>query len=96
MARVNYIPAQAFCKHHQIDYTFMEMLSEYGLVQIEMVEEQQCIPETRLPEIEKFMHLHYDLNINAEGMEAISHLLKRVENMQVEITYLKNKLDFYR
>jgi hypothetical protein len=35
------------------------------------------------------------LNINSEGADAIINLLKRIENMQNEITVLRNKLSFY-
>jgi hypothetical protein len=38
--------------------------------------------------------MHYDLNINVEGIEAITHLLARVEKMQQEIISLKNKIHF--
>jgi hypothetical protein len=39
-----------------------------------------------------FMHLHQDLDINLEGIDAISHLLKRMHDMQRELNMLKNKL----
>jgi hypothetical protein len=40
------------------------------------------------------VHLHYDLDINIEGIEAISHLLDRVDNLQRELITLKNRLGF--
>jgi chaperone modulatory protein CbpM len=96
MPQEKYIPAEIFCTHHQIDYSFIQSLSDNGLVQITLVEQRECIPENILPQIEKYVHLHYDLNINVEGIEAITHLLQRVEAMQDEIILLKNKLDLYR
>jgi hypothetical protein len=36
--------------------------------------------------------LHTELNINLEGLEAISHLLQKILGMQNEMTALKNKL----
>jgi len=95
MVQEKYIPAEIFCTHHHIDYSFIRSLSENGLVQMMVVEQQECIPESILPEIEKYIHLHYDLSINIEGIEAITHILQRVEAMQHEITLLKNKLDLY-
>ena len=41
------------------------------------------------------IRLHYDLNINLEGLDAVYNLLKRVENLQSEITSLHNKLRIY-
>jgi hypothetical protein len=41
------------------------------------------------------VRLHYDLDINLEGIEAITYLLNRVKNMQAEIIALKNRLRLY-
>jgi len=41
------------------------------------------------------MRLHFDLHINLEGLDAVYHLLQRVENLQSEITSLNNKLRLY-
>ncbi len=49
----------------------------------------------KLKDLEKFIRLHYELDINTEGIDAIAQLLNRVENMQDEITRLKNRLRFY-
>ncbi len=40
----------------------------------------------------QFVRLHTELNINLEGLEAISHLLQKILGMQNEMTALKNKL----
>ena len=60
------------------------------------IEEDDCFlhPE-QLDAIEKIVRLHHDLRINMEGIDAIQHLLQRVENMQTEISFLKNKLRLY-
>lgn len=39
--------------------------------------------------------MYYDLSINLEGIDAIHHLLKRVEQLQDEIFRLKNRLHLY-
>jgi hypothetical protein len=41
------------------------------------------------------MRLHYDLDINLEGIEAITSLLNRVKSMQEEIRELRNRLEGY-
>jgi hypothetical protein len=41
------------------------------------------------------MRLHYDLDINLEGIEAITCLLDRVRSMQEEIRELRNRLGVY-
>jgi hypothetical protein len=36
--------------------------------------------------------MHYDLEINIEGIETIHYLLEKIEEMQKEIVNLRNKL----
>jgi MerR HTH family regulatory protein len=89
------IPANHFCMQHNIESSFISMLHDNGLIEILKIEESAFIQEDNLPEIEKMMRLHYDLDINVEGIEAIIHLLRRIEDLQVEIVSLKNKLRMY-
>ncbi len=89
------IPADQFCIQHKIDLSFISLLHENGLLEITTVEEMQYIPEEHLPELEKLIRLHYDLDINLEGIEAITYLLQRIGRLQDELRALKNKLHRY-
>jgi hypothetical protein len=44
-----------------------------------------------MQKLEKFVRLHYDLDINLEGIETINYLLEKIEKMQKEILELRNK-----
>lgn len=89
------IAAEEFCNHYHIDYSFISTLQQHGLLEVTTVEETGYLPSGQLPVLEKLIRLHNDLDINFEGMEAISYLLQRIETMQDEITSLKNKLRVY-
>jgi hypothetical protein len=89
------ISAQDFCTYYKVEYSFINSLVEYGLIEIVRQEQTSFIDIDRLHDLEKFVRLHYDLDINLEGIEAITHLVHRVENMQSEITALKNRLWLY-
>ena len=95
MLKEDLIKADEFCTHHHIEYSFISTLNEFGLIRISAVKETKFIPLSQLPELEKFIRLHYDLDINLEGIQAIAHLLQRVNNMQEEITVLKNRLRMF-
>ena len=58
-------------------------------------EEQTYFSEHQLDEVEKFVRLHYDLDINVEGIEAISHLLEKIKDMQDRNMQLQNRLSLY-
>ena len=92
MNKQNFISADDFCRHYHTEISFINSLSNMGLIEITHIEQSAYIEEAQLQSLEQFTRLHYDLNINEEGIEAIHHLLTRVHNMQQEIITLKNKL----
>lgn len=91
----DFIRVDDYCLTYQIEHTFLFSLEEYGLIELVVVEEQKCIPIHQLQTIEKFSNLYYELNINVDGIDAISHLLLKIETMQEEIRMLKSKLNVY-
>jgi len=95
MATGNLIAANDFCVYYDVEYTFINSLQEAGLVQITTVNETTYIPETELQKLERMIHLHHDLEINVAGIEAITHLLDRVEQMQQNVLGLRNRLRLY-
>ncbi len=92
MMNTYYITIKDFCSSHEIEESFVFTLSEYDLVTVEIQEQEHYIHQEELPKLEKMVRLHQDLGINLEGLEAIHHLLEKVEQMQSEVNLLKNKL----
>ncbi|HEY5463889.1 MAG TPA: chaperone modulator CbpM [Hanamia sp.] len=84
------IPAEQFCIYHNIEYSFISSLQDSGLIHITSVEHSSYIPANEIQSLEKFVRLHYDLDINLEGIETIHHLLEKIEEMQKEIMQLRN------
>lgn len=83
------IAAHDFCVSHNVELSFLYSLSESGLVQITTIDEQIFITEDQLPGLEKWVRLHYDLDINIEGLEAIHHLLEQMKQMEEEMVRLR-------
>ena len=78
-----------------VDTSFIFELEEHGLIKTVTIEQSVFIDIIELPRLEKLARLHQELEINLPGIEAIIHLLDRVESMQDEITGLQNKLRRY-
>jgi chaperone modulatory protein CbpM len=95
MKTTDLIAASDFCMYHQVEYTFIRSLNEAGLVEITMMDDTSFIPETELKKLERMIRLHDELEINVAGIEAITHLLQRVEMLQEEICTAKNRLRLY-
>src|SRR5258706_9862137 len=94
MQNKNLVPVKEFCERYNVEFSFISSLEEFGLMEIATIEQKQFIYTSQLQQLEKIIRLHYELDINMEGIEAITHLLDRIGRMQQEIAHLKNKLSF--
>ena len=92
MEQEELIPAEDFCIHHNIEYSFISSLENSGLISVISVQSSTYIPIDEIHKLEKFVRLRYDLDINIEGIETINYLLEKIEEMQKEIVSLKNKM----
>ena len=95
MSEENLIPANEFCFHNKIEISFIYSLQEYGLIDITRKEEGTFLSSSQLNAVEKLMRLHYELDINFEGMDAIINLLNKLQQTEEEMNKLKNKLRLY-
>lgn len=89
------IPVEQFCAHYEIEFSFINALAEHGLIEIIMVEDARYLHEAHISNIEKMIHMHYDLDINPEGIDVIFQLLERIKHLQSELNSLRNRLNFY-
>ncbi len=88
----NKITISQFCEIYEIPSDFIESLQKYELIELIRAENTAYIHHEQVAQIEKFMRLHYDLNINFEGLDVIHNLLNQLETLQQEVILLKNKL----
>ncbi|WCO02862.1 chaperone modulator CbpM [Psychroserpens ponticola] len=89
------ISIQQFCTHYNVPISFVNALQEYELVEITITDQDNYLKTNQLNDVEKMMRLHYDLDINLEGIDVIYNLLKQVESLQSELIVLRNKVNFY-
>ena len=89
------ISADEFCAYHNIEFSFMRNLQEYGMIELISHQQVDYIPEDQIGKLERILRLHNDLEINMEGIDTISHLLQQISRMQEEIISLRNKLRLY-
>ncbi|MGF2410844.1 chaperone modulator CbpM [Ferruginibacter sp.] len=89
------IPADTFCIHHNIELAFIYSLKDSGLIEITHIEEKVFVPVSQLPHLEKLVRLYQEMDINLEGIETITYLLQRMNDMQQKIVQLSNQLSRY-
>ena len=95
MTKEEMVAVNQFCMSHNIEISFLHSLCESGLLEVTTIEETGFISQEQLPELERFVRFHYDLDINLEGIEAIHHLLQQMKAMQDEIKTIKSRLSLY-
>jgi hypothetical protein len=89
------IAIDEFCANHNIEVSFISSLQQNGLIEISTIKDTGFIDTDQLHQIEKYIRFYYELDINMEGIETITHLLHRVISLQDEIIMLRNKLRLY-
>lgn len=89
------IAVDKFCVIHNIEISFVRSLQRTGLIEITTIQETGFIDASQLAQLEKYIRLYNELNINPEGIDTINHLLERITTMQHEILVLKNRLRLY-
>ena len=85
-----------YCQKCHIEPSFIDMLREGGLIETRTEGGEHYLLLSQLPEVERYSRMYYDLSINMEGIDAIHHLLLRIEEMQREIDSLRKQLMLYR
>jgi hypothetical protein len=89
------IPIGLVCEHYSIPVAFIIRLQEFQLIELTLKKDVFFIHKTQIIEVEKIVRLHYDLEINIEGIDAIYNLLDQVNTLKNEIKILNNRLRLY-
>lgn len=93
MEKTKKISVEQCCICYSIETSFVQQLDEHGLIKLNRTGKKTFIAYEQLPDLEKYMRLHYDLAINMEGLEAIRHLLDRLNGLQHDIKRLQAEMD---
>lgn len=89
------IPTQEICAYYQVALSFIRELHDHELLEIKTIEETTFVETDRLNDLERFIRLHYDMDVNLEGIEVVDHLLRQLEEVQDQVKQLKNRLMLY-
>lgn len=76
------ISREELVRIYNIEITFFDSLEEAGLLKTETENETKYVQYDELSTFEKFTNWHYDLEVNLAGLEVISHLLNKIEELQ--------------
>jgi len=89
------ISTRTICSHYNIEISFVDTLNKMGLIQIEIIEQNQFIHQDQIGNLEKIIRLHNELNVNLEGIDVVLNLLEKERELRNELNVLKSKLRLY-
>jgi len=84
-----------YCSYYKIEPDFVTSLEGVGLIETLIIEGERFIHEEQLKDLERYIDWHYEMDINIEGIDALHNMLARFEQLQAEISFLKEKLRIY-
>ncbi|MBN9350652.1 MAG: hypothetical protein J0H55_08200 [Chitinophagaceae bacterium] len=87
------ITIEDFCQYYRAEITFIRSLEDSGLIAFIQKDDIDYIGFDEMPRLEKFVRMHYDLDINVEGLETIDHLLQKIEELQREVLQFRTHHD---
>ncbi|MCY7356599.1 MAG: chaperone modulator CbpM [Rudanella sp.] len=84
-----------FCAYHRVEVDFVNSLEQRGLIETTLVEQSVYLQPDQLGQLEKLIRLRQELDIHVDDLDLIVHLLERLESLQEQVTWLRNRLIFY-
>lgn len=90
-----FVPTREICTRYEVEISFLEELSAHELIELQTVEDTSCVATDRLGDLERYIRLHYELDINLEGIEVVSRLLDRLTETQRQLRVLETRLRAY-
>lgn len=89
------ISTKTICFHYNIEISFVNALKKMGLIQIEIIEQNEFMHQDQIGNLEKIIRIHNDLKVNLEGIDVVFNLLEKEKQLRKELITLKNKLSLY-
>ena len=90
-----YILVETLCIEYEVEPSFFDDLSSFGLIEIHNVDADQFIPQQRLSDLERMIRIHQELNVNLEGIDVIFNLMERIDDLQSELQAARNRLSLF-
>jgi len=89
------ISVQKVIVHHNLDEQFIESIESFQLIEFVVKDSNKYLYTEQLPILEKIIRLHYDLEVNMQGIDVINNMLQRMDSVHKTIQQLENKLKLY-
>ena len=91
----NYIQIELYCKQTETPLEFIDDLLEFDMIEVQRIEDKIYVQPHYIVEIERIYRLRRDLGINMEGIDTLSHMLQKMNRLEKEVKWLRDRLTIY-
>lgn len=84
------ITVEEFCVHNHIETSFISSLQQAGLIEITMIDNCAFIEANQLAQLERFVHLYDEVDVNFEAIQTIDYLMQQIVDLQDKIKAFQN------
>lgn len=95
MSKEKLILINQLCAHYEVEMSLFSELHDFGIIEILTIENSYFIHEDKISVVEKVVRMQKDLNINLEGVDTVLNLLDKINDLQIELNTVKNRLRLY-
>lgn len=95
MAAQKIIRLTEYCKHHQIETTFIKELHDNDLIKLQYEKRTAYIPYSELSVLDRMVRMSRDLELNVPGILLVNQLLQRIKDHEQQIRELNSKLSLF-
>ena len=95
MKQENLISLKELSVIYKIDFSFFLNLNDIGLLEIKKISKVDYIHQDQINAVEKMIRLHHELSLNEESIDIVFNLLQKIDSLQNELIFIKNKLRLY-
>jgi len=89
------ISVEQFCTRHDISQSFIDDLFTFELVEVLIIERSKHIKVSDINKIDRLKRIHYDLDVNFEGLDVINNMMDEIIGLNKDIIDLKNRISFF-
>ena len=95
MSKEKLILINQLCTHYQVEMSLFSDMHSFGIIELLTIEDSYYIHEDKISVVEKIIRMKKDLNINLEGIDIVLNLLEKINDLQTNLTAVKNRLQLY-
>ena len=78
------------CLHYKIEPVFLHELNQFGLLKMQLIDQNYFIHHSSIYQLEKIIRLHHELNVNLEGIDIIMNLLEKINALDESLRIARN------